>query len=467
MGLNGTFACSTGVWSRNTTVFYKPSLPADASRTVFVWESDRVFNGLPALAVDNSSHVVVRGLRLLGPAWVLLQIDRSRHVTVESCQLQYAAYTGIAIGLKGLGGLRSGIIHSNNITQTACGIYFVGPYTNTSSNYTVVRDNQLLDIDPSDHYGNSDTHAIGVQGGAHNIFTRNLIDGVGGSGITTYQCAVGASWGHPSAKPKQEMVNNTISFNRVKNVHSRNPQRNMRGIDVESNNDAAPDRCYGNRIIFNVIVNVTNVGLNLKPLDPPAPELSWLVANNLVLDAGVGIFTDQVLCGGCTNHTPRPPAQRVVNNLVAGSRIAHVSGVVVFDKRFGAMDNSRNDISFNNYSPPPSSGFYCTGYGRFPYTVPDANMNCSSFDAWQSRTGLDARSFEAAPELGAASTGKEIPHWAKRLIPGAGWKGWDGGVAVDGLPGEDVLGRSTLGVAPFIGPFRPPSGRKLVVTDPE
>ena len=28
----------------------------------------------------------------------------------------------------------------------------------------------------------------------------------------------------------------------------------------------------------------------------------------------MGIYTDQVLCGGCTNHTPRPPAQRVVNN---------------------------------------------------------------------------------------------------------------------------------------------------------
>eukprot|EP01046_Picozoa_sp_COSAG06_P059368 COSAG06_NODE_12257_length_1403_cov_1.080521_1_plen_324_part_00 len=319
-------------------------------------------------------------------------------------------------------------------------------------------------------YGNGDTHAIGVQGGAHNIFTENLIDRVGGSGITMYQCALGARWGVPSTKPKQAMFNNTISLNRIFNVHSRNPDRNMRGIDSESNNDAAPAIPYSNRVMYNVLSNITKIALNAKSLDPqPEHQFSWLWANNAVINSSIGFFSGQDICGGCTNLTVRPAAQMVVNNLFVASSVAHVAGVVVFDPRFGPLDNSHNDIDYNLYWNPPAElalppvERFCTGYQPFS---PGHDGNCTSFQEWRAVTSKDAHSLDQLdPLLGGEQVSHLADRWETPFLPHASSPLRGRGVALTksdkGVtwPSHDMGGQSLLDSAnsPSIGAFVVPA----------
>ena len=191
-------ACYTGVWTNQTTIYYKPSAGVTAA-TLVVYEYSRpssrtpTVNGWPPLALHYAEHVVVRNLTLQGPAWEAVSVAGGHHIELTGNLIRWASFAAVSVGdapfqnnqwnnsLGPTGTDHLSITH-NVITQAATGVYTISSHTWSNTNYLYVGHNRFIDIDTENNYGNGDTHAIALQGGSFNLIEHNVIDGAGGSG---------------------------------------------------------------------------------------------------------------------------------------------------------------------------------------------------------------------------------------------------------------------------------------------
>ena len=201
-------------------------------------------NGYAPLSFHNASHINVQNLAMQGPAWAVVSFIGGHHLTIRNCSMRWGQFAGISTGdvpnlhttddaiyylaRWGGPGTQHASIVNNLITQSATGLYLVGLATWQSSNHMLVAQNRFIDIDTENFYGNGDCHAIGVQGGSHNLFEHNTIDGAGG--ITFYQGP-----DNKDGQPPQEMHDNTVRYNTVANIvnlDQANQRKNQHGIET-------------------------------------------------------------------------------------------------------------------------------------------------------------------------------------------------------------------------------------------
>jgi hypothetical protein len=294
-------ACYTGMWTNRTTIYYKPSAGVTTA-TLYVFEYNRpssrtaAVNGWAPVNLHYAHHVIIRNLTLQGPAWEIVKAVGGHHITVMGNVIRWASFTGVSVGdvpfqdnrwnySQGSTGTDYLTVKHNLITQTATGVYTISMHTWQNSNHLYVGYNHFIDIDTENNYGNGDTHAIGIQGGSWNLFEHNLIDGAGGSGITMYQGP-----DNQDGQPPQEMHDNVIRYNVVKNVYTTRSNSsisgasNQRGIEICDSHYVGPSTSYNNSVYYNVIANVTGDGLRSKAHAPGAGhgEYQWRWLNNVV-----------------------------------------------------------------------------------------------------------------------------------------------------------------------------------------
>lgn len=142
-----------------TTVFYRPGKHSGNKQMLYTDHGVEA-----AVSLHNSSHIVIRQFSIVGPAARLLDVTAGNSVMLTQNTLKWASYAAVTFNFKSLsgGGINFGCIRNNTIRECACGIYIVNQArpsdSSADSNHLQISDNKLLDIDPSNYYGNRDTH---------------------------------------------------------------------------------------------------------------------------------------------------------------------------------------------------------------------------------------------------------------------------------------------------------------------
>ena len=388
-------------------VYYKPSADVtNATIYLFEYELPSMPNGWPPISFHYAEHVVAQNLTLQGPAWELVNLEGSHHITLATSLLRWASFSGVSFGdVPNIGsnplnyslgpvGAQHINIENNTITQTACGVYLIAMHTWQSSNDATVRGNRFIDIDTENHYRNGDTHAIGVQGGARNLFEHNVIDGAGGSGITFYQGP-----DNKDGQPPQEMHDNTVRYNYIANIvnlDNANFRKNQHGIGAGGSGYVQGNLSYNNTVYYNILINVTNIALRSKTLVPPKEHgvYQWRYLNNVVVNAGVG-FSTAYECR--PSYLPGPQCyhpEQVANNVFLHSRVAHHDGWGYAGSQ--PVSHLHNDWQHNVYYPDGPEMF-CYGLCTWPGRAPC--KNCTDFATFQKDEPHPTNSLLADPKL--------------------------------------------------------------------
>ena len=397
-------------WKPRTTdggggmLFYKPAFPATAAKLYVGWTA-------PFL-LSNLSHVTIKNLRLYGVAYALILISGGTDLVIRDSHIQWAGSFGIEVthahALPPFNmtdgelptGLRGGLIENNTIHQCGTGVYFVAMHTAGASNHVTLRGNRFLDIDTENFYHNGDCHAIGVQGGSHNLFERNTIDGAGGSGITFYQGP-----DNKDGQPPQEMHDNTVRYNTIANVvnlDQANQHKNQHGIETGGSRYVQGNLSYNNSVYYNILVNVTSIALRSKTLVPGAGHgtYQWRYLNNVVVNAGVG-FSTAYECLGPEDEPVCYHPEQVANNVFLNSRLAHHDG---WDNpaRFKngtpvrPFSHLHNDWQHNAFYPD-GPAMFCYGLCAWPGQAPCAN--CTNFATFEKDQPHPTHSLLTDPQL--------------------------------------------------------------------
>ena len=281
---------------RGGSILYKPSRPPSEVAALQL-------QAATVVSLYNTTRVTVRNLQVLGPAERLIDIAGGARPKIAGCELRWGSYTTIALNFKSAHGMGVANLRliNNSITESGTGVYFVNQKASrdatANSNGSLVHNNSITMLDQQGFYKSRDNHAIGVQGGVGNIFTRNHIDGVAGSCITFYQ------------GPSQELSGTRVRYNTCFNVYATAAEafiegkpytHNSRGIEYDSANalvsaGQALPLSGNNSVAFNVLANITGAALRSKATAlaaHAAPTWSW--AQNTVHDAGVFFETQYV-----------------------------------------------------------------------------------------------------------------------------------------------------------------------------
>jgi hypothetical protein len=314
--------------------------------------------------------------------------------------------------------VNAGRIMHNTITQNGCGVYLTTKFEHQTSNDLLIANNTFRDIDPENFYHNSDTHAIGIQGGLRNVYEHNRIDRVGGSGLTFFQ------WHNVS------MSHSVVRFNVISNVWNddqANYHKLQRGIEFDSG-DVNISRCTNNTVSYNVLQNIGTSAFRSKATVNPTAEnkYSWRWLNNIVVNASVSFETRY------TASIPSmiPHGDLVANNLFVSPRVHHQDGVIP-----GNSSKDTDRFENNAFWPPrgtPASAaaaLFCFGGSDSPIDAKNWTRNCLSFAGWAARfpkAMLDASTMVLVnPEMGGgdalpaaalptskalASAGKALPY---------------------------------------------------------
>ena len=360
---NGT-ACNV---CANKTIYYKPAL----AHPRFLYMAN-----LAVLKVTKCAYVTIRNLDLQGLAIQLISVEGSSHVDILNNTLRWAAFAGVALNDRqtASGGLNGGRIMHNVFKDTACGLYLCAKFGDQSSNDLLVANNTFEDIDPQNFYHNSDTHAIGVQGGQRNVYEHNHIDRVGGSGFTFF------TWHNLS------LSDTVVRYNTISNVYNHdqaNFPKLQRGIEFDSGTVNA-SRCLNNTVSYNVLRNIGTVAFRSKATVPPlssasgneaADRASWRWINNVVINASVNFETRY-----SSGAVPVPHGDLVANNLFVQPTVHHQDGAMP------AHSADDTDAFFNNAFWPDANGLFCYGGSDPPIDAKSWSTNCTtSFAAWASR----------------------------------------------------------------------------------
>ena len=357
-------ACYTGIWTNRTTIYYKPSAGvAAATRRLVVYEyslrTAAEVNGWPPLSLHYAEHVIVRNLTLQGPGWTVVSALGGHHVELVGNLIRWASFAGVSVGHVPLqdNGTNYLTIRDNVITQTATGVYLISMHTWQNTNHLYLGHNRFIDIDTENNYGNTDSHAIGIQGGSFNLIEHNVIDGAGGSGITFYQGP-----DNKDGQPPQDMHDNVVRYNLVTNIYTThtNPSKpgavNQRGIEICDSHYQSNGTSYNNSVYYNVIANVSGDGLRSKA-HAPGPghgAYSWRWLNNIVMDSGVGFSTINE-CIGPTEADCRKNEQ-VANNVFLRSKSAHHDGWDPTSRTSHRGDDWQHNLYF-----PDGPAMFCYG----------------------------------------------------------------------------------------------------------
>jgi hypothetical protein len=412
------------------TVYFLP--PRQTTATLSV----QLQAGEFTIRLLNTTGVAMRHLDVYGPAARVLDISGGRRLEVSNCSFAWGSYAGVVLNYKSApnGGLNVGTLVDNSIYQSGNGIYYVnqanqGEDDSANSNDVLFARNILRDIDTENVYGNRDTGAVEIQGGLRNVFEHNVIDGAGGSGFTFYQGS------------RQTMGNTVVRYNLVQNIKSRDPRRNMRGIEFCDDNLLNNSYRLGNNTVYyNVIINVTHAGLRSKAVSTGsgADACSWRWDNNLVLDVGAGF---EIKEGG---HQYANHGDCVFNNIFACSissgcraNYTHVKGWVPPDV---ALDS---DVHASN-TYWPDGALFCSSSG----------VGCYDLPGWQNVSGgsFGSHSLVADPLF----TSNDPSSWPQGLRPTANSPVRRAGRAIlqDFGAVHDFSGMPVELVTPDIGPYR-------------
>jgi hypothetical protein len=354
---------STGT-SKGQKIFYKPA----STEPVLIFG-----NLLGVLVTRNNSDVIIANLRMAFGAR-LLDVNGGSRITLINNTLQYASEEGISFnsgaGHKGLHpGTQGALVTLNRISDCACGLYIINqaiPIDNSqNSNDLIISWNNFSSIDPENFYGNGDTHGIGIQGGSRCVYEHNLIDGAGGSGITFYQ------------GPGQDMEDNVARYNTIMNIRDLEGKKNQRGIEFCDDNRAGNHTDGNNSIYYNVLANVTAIGLRTKGRRSaparggpgPLASCTWRFLNNVVLDAGTAFE----LVG--MNENPDAQGSCAINNIFACGLGAEPCSPGYRHQAGVPRDST---ILSNNLYWPDNSSYFCAAGG------------CTDFALWAKANGQNA-----------------------------------------------------------------------------
>ena len=409
--------------------FFKP-----ASST----EPVEIFGSLlGVLVTSNNSDIIIANLRMAFGAR-LLDINGGARVTLINNTLQYASSYGISFNAKAghkgpHPGTQGALVTQNRISHCACGLYIINQddsceddqFPNSqNSNDLVVSYNTFTSIDQENFYGNRDTHAIGIQGGSRCVYEHNLIDGVGGSGITFYQ------------GPGQYMEDNVVRYNTITNVRDFEGKKNQRGIEFCNDNRAGNHTIGNNSIYYNVLANITHTGLRTKGLrsDParggpgPLAECTWRFLNNVVLDVGTAFELKEM------SGNPDAQGSCVMNNIFACGLGAQPCSP---GYRHQAGVPKDSTVLSNNLYWPDNTSYFCAAGG------------CTGFAVWARANSQNAglHSMVAEPQFVDAQS------WPLGLRPKPASAAVAAGRPV-GLASDFAGATLPHGKAPDIGAFQ-------------
>lgn len=198
-----------------------------------------------------------------------VEVENARGVTLRHLRIGNHSAHGITLA----GSTSNGRIQFNEIHDVTDGIITLagGPGGGGSGNRHdgwLVEANVIHDV-----YGSGDSHAIGWASGSDNVFRRNFIYRVAGSGITIY------AWKH------QENSRNVIEENVILDVVKRSIEQNQRGIELSG------DSCWpsldirrGDVIRGNIVDNVAE-GIYAKA----GPAAGLIIEGNRIRARKTGI----------------------------------------------------------------------------------------------------------------------------------------------------------------------------------
>jgi hypothetical protein len=250
------------------------------------------------------------------------------------------------------------------------------------------------------------------------------------------------------------MHDNVVRFNQVmniKNFDDANQPKNQHGIET-GGGVMCPSCSYNNSVSYNILINITHIGLRSKTL-VPGPEhgkYAWRYLNNVVIRAGIG-FSTAFMCRPIGEKTCYKP-EHVANNVFLDSVFAHQDG---WDPTTAMNYSHRGDDWQTNSYWPDGPSMFCYGLCAWPGKPPC--KNCTDFATFQKDHPHATRSLLADPMLDDSS---EPP---QGLRPAAGSPLLGAGTPVlDELNGldSDWVGAALSTKAPSIGVFESSSGHE-------
>ena len=345
------------------TLYYKPSSTVNppncdiAPHTTYMVNDD-------IIEIINQDHFEIRNLRLRFSSALIAAVN-AQDVVVENNDLRWASETAIRVREAS----HDGRILNNRIHDVGNGIYTEALNNSQNNDRWVISGNEIFDIDQECYYCDSDSHAIGVQGGDDLLIEHNHIHHGGGSGITFYTYV------------QQRQMNNVVQYNYVHDIKDLGQgNRNQRGIEHGNSNDEDPETTLNNLVQYNVLANIENIAFRAKSAKPATPgEFTWSFLNNVVYEVGTSFEFNEYPLGD--------PGVQIRNNIFMNPRDSYFSHV--------AHDTGSNHdgmVITNNlyYSAVPKTGLYSWGDGP---TIFDTLF------AWQNQSNKGQNSLESDPEF--------------------------------------------------------------------
>ena len=393
--------------------------------------------------------------------WSEVPVTTTRPVSsVEP--LKWGAFAGLSLNDNQLptGDLNFGRIMHNRFSQCGCGLYLVAKIEEESSNDLLVANNSFTSIDPINFYHNSDTHAIGIQGGQRNVYEYNRIDRVGGSGLTFF------AWHNLS------LSHTLVRYNIISNVWNDDQARFhklQRGIEFDSG-AYSPAICRNNTVSYNVLQNIGTAAFRSKATVPvPRGDAadgglwSWRWLNNVVINASVNFESRY-------SSAALPHGDLVANNLFLYPRVHHQDGVI-------PGHNAEDTDLFTNNGFWPAAGtpdnksasLFCFGGSDPPIDAKNWSTNCSSFEEWVAH--FPSATLKAAtmkildPLVSDNGEGSVLPDAARPMATAAlGHAGKELPYGVV-LATHDIDGRALGSRPPSIGAFQLKTDDAVVRTE--
>ena len=376
-------------------LYYKPTSGSANDRTVYT-RSDTV------LRIHDVNNVRIKNLKLLN-ANRLIEIKNAEDVLVRDCELQWASYAGITVEQGSDGGEIDGV----EIHDVANGIYFLSSQDATNSNNWLIRDSEIHHVDQEFYYENSDSHAIGIQGGDNNCISGNELHHIGGTGVTIYTFV------------DQKAKNNIICYNYIHDVKDlADAGRRAWGIEYgNSNNNAIdPDDTLYNKVYYNILVDIDKIGIYTKASNPSTGR-TWTYVNNLIYRAGRGFVWEEYSNGD--------PGFLLANNIF----LDPTSGIHIDQVAFQPGDEHAG-VSIKNNLFWPSQSFVWNGTAY------------SNYYSWAAIAGISGTNLLGEPMFENLLNGAYTPGFGSPVV--------NGGINV-GLT-RDYNGNNIVG-DPDIGPI--------------